>query len=216
MGRRGDEQIGQVDGHKRIGLAGGQFHRQVIDFSGTAQGRHARCRNAHLAGIKMNRVFVQHLAHVPDDRIGIQGRAIVELHAWTQLEGPFGFVGCPHRPRGGQSRADPAGCIGFGQVPVGQGVVHRDTGEPVAFKALVRLPQGAGNVGCRHGNAQDFFLRLNGHGDGAEPHPDSHGERPGCGQTRGKDRPLHHQDSSKSALKKCAPDLGNQQIGPVS
>ena len=192
MRGRGHEQIGQVQGQEGIGFAGGQLNRQLVNLAGAAQGGHARSGHAHLAGVKVNGIFVQHFLHVPDNRIGVDGRTVMELDAGAQFEGPLGFVGGIHRPRGGQAGDQHAGGIGLGQVPLRQCVVHRDAGEAVAFKTLIGLTQGAGNVGGGHGNAQHLFLRLHGQAHGAQTDANGQGHgRRRRGAKNGEAEPFH-------------------------
>ena len=162
LGGRGHEQVGEVDGQKCVGFAGGQLHRQVIDLARRAQGGHARGGHAHLAGVEVDGVLVEHLGHVPHHRIGVEGRAVMELDARPQLEHPLGLVLVVHGPCGGEGRNQHAGGIGLGQIPLGERVIDGDAGEAVALKPLVGLAQRARNVGCRHGNAQHFFLGQGG------------------------------------------------------
>lgn len=164
LSARGHEEVRQVDRQKRVGFAGGELDCQVVNFARAAQGGHAGCRDTHLAGVKMRRVFVQHFSHIPNHRIRIQRGTVMEFHTGSQLEDPFGFVFRIHRPAGCQARDEHTGSIGFGQVPVGQGVIHGDPRKTVALEALIGLSQCSGNICCGHGNAKHFFLghrRLN-------------------------------------------------------
>ena len=167
---RGHEQVGQVGGQKRVGLAGGQFHRQVVNLAGAAQRGHAGRRHADLAGVELHRVLVQHLAHVPHHCVGVEGRAVMELHTGAQLEHPLGLVLGVHHPGHRHARNHHAGRVGLGQIPLRQRVINRDTSETVALEALVRLAQRAGNVRRRHGDAQGFVLRQQGGGRQGQRH----------------------------------------------
>ena len=84
--------VGQIKRQERVGLVRGQLDRQFVELSGRASRGHAAGGHAHLAGIKVRRVLVQHLAHVPDHSVGVKGAGAVELHAQAQLEEPIGLT----------------------------------------------------------------------------------------------------------------------------
>ena len=158
----GHEQVGQVQRQERVGLAGCQLNRHVVDLAGAAQRGHARGGHADLAGVEVHGLLVEHLADVPYHRIGVEGRAIVELHARAQLEHPLGLVLGINRPGGGQTGDQHAGRIGLRQIPVRERVVHGNAGEAVALEALVGLAERARDVRRCHGDAQDLLLRGRG------------------------------------------------------
>ena len=49
--------------------------------------------DADLVGREVRRVLVEHLLDVPDDGVGLEVRAVMELDAGAQLERPLGLVG---------------------------------------------------------------------------------------------------------------------------
>ena len=157
--RRGHEQVGQVDRDEAVRLLGGQLDRVVVDLARRHQVRHAADGDADLVGREVRRLLLEDLLDVPDDGIGLQVGAVMELHALAQLEDPLGLVGRIDGPFGGEARDQHARLVGRRQVPVREGVEQRNAGEAVALEALVRLPCGAGNVGGRHRHAENFLLR---------------------------------------------------------
>ena len=159
VGRRDHEQVGEVDRKEAVGLRGCQFDREIVDLAGRAERRHARGGDADLIGGEMGRVLVQHLAHVPDDGVGVEIGPVMEFHARPQLEGPLVLVGRVHRPRGREAGDQHRRLLGRAQVPMGQRVEHRDAGEAVTLEALVRLAVRAGDVRRRHADAENLFLR---------------------------------------------------------
>ena len=87
----------------------------------------------------------------------------MKLDAWAQFKDPFLFVVGIDSPRSCQPWDHRARDIRLGEVPLRQGVVHRDAGETIALETLVRLTQCTWDVSGRHSNAQDFFLRRGRH-----------------------------------------------------
>ena len=124
----------------------------------------------------MRGIFIQNFLYVPDDGIGIDGRAVVKLNAWAQLENPFCLIVRVDGPRSGQARDHSAGCVRLSEVPLCQGIVHGDAGKPVALEALVRLTERAWNVCGGHADTQDFFLRRGGHRSGDRKCRGEHGK----------------------------------------
>ncbi|KAG1187492.1 hypothetical protein G6F35_014438 [Rhizopus arrhizus] len=90
----------------------------------------------------------------------------MEHHARAQLEHPLGLIGGIHVPGQGQAGNQHTGAVLLGQVPLGQAVVHRNTGEAVALEPLVRLAQRARDVPRRHTDAQHLFGMRRGRREG--------------------------------------------------
>ena len=76
-----------------------------------------------------------------------------------QLEHPFRLVVRIDGPLRRQAGDHDARLVGRGQVPLGQGVVHRNAGKPVPFESLVGLAERARDVRGGHADAQRA-LRL--------------------------------------------------------
>ncbi len=151
------EQVGQVVRQEGVRLGRGQLHRQVVDLARRAQRRHPRCGHADLAGVELLRGLVQHLADVPHDRVGVEGRAVMELDVGAQLEDPSGLVLGVHLPFGRKPGDQQARAVALAQIPLRQAVIHRNAAEAVALEALVRLAERSGNVGRGHADAQYLF-----------------------------------------------------------
>ncbi|MEY9756525.1 hypothetical protein ABIE73_003920 [Bradyrhizobium yuanmingense] len=121
------------------------------------QRRHARGRDADLAGVELRRILLQHLLDVPHHRVGVERRAVMEGDAGAQLEDPFGLVGIVDLPLGGKAGDHHARLVGRGQVPAGQRIVHGEAGKAVALKTLIGLAERARNIGSSHADAQHSF-----------------------------------------------------------
>ncbi len=98
--------------------------------------------------------LVEHFLEVEDRRVGVESGAVVELHAFAQLEHPLGLVFGVHRPALGETGDDHAGFLGRREIPHGERIEQREPGEAIAFEAAVGLAGGRGNVGCGHADAR--------------------------------------------------------------
>jgi len=155
--------LGEVDRQQGVGRRRRQLDSHVVDLAGAAQVRHARSRDADLTGVEVRCILLEHLLDVPDHRVGVEIGAVVELHAGTQLEDPFGLVVGRDVPFGRKAWDHHARLVGGGEVPGGEPLVHRVAGEAVALKTLVRLTERSRNVGRGHADAHDC-LRTCRHG----------------------------------------------------
>ncbi|MGY3427164.1 hypothetical protein ACVWZW_007668 [Bradyrhizobium sp. F1.13.4] len=148
------EEIGEVDRQEAVGLLGGELDGHVVDLLRGCQRRHARGRDADLAGVELRRVLLQHLLDIPHHGVCVERRTVMEGDTRPQLESPFCLVGIVDLPLGGKAGDHHARLVGRGQIPAGERVVHGEAGEAVAFKTLIGLTQRARNIGSSHGDAQ--------------------------------------------------------------
>ena len=118
MGRRGHEQVRQVDG-EGVGLPGGQLDGVVIDLARRHQCRHAAHRDADLIGREMDRALVQHLIDVPDDGVGRESEPSWNLtplrslktHLVLSAESTLHSVAMPGITTLGLSAEDKSHCV---------------------------------------------------------------------------------------------------------
>lgn len=120
--RRGEVEIGDAGRQDRVGRLGGDADDHV-----------ALDRGAGLAGeeadVLAGEVGVERPVDARHDRLGVEGRAVVELDAGTDGEEPVGVVGA--RPLGGEERND----LAVGGIEAGQrldDVALEDAGVDVA------------------------------------------------------------------------------------
>ena len=103
VGRRGHEQVREVDGQEGVRLGGRQLDGHGVERLGGAQCRHPRGGDADLIGRELRRRLVEHLADVPRHRGRVERRAVVELHPRAECEHPLRLVvpGSPSTRRRG-------------------------------------------------------------------------------------------------------------------
>src|SRR5262249_58316162 len=104
---------------------------------------------------EVRRALLESAVEIPDHGIGVEGGAVVEAYATTQLERPFLAVAGILLPALGEARHDVGGGICFAQVPVDEGVeggqAHEAPSKPllgtpvvvgtsVAVMAMRRVP----------------------------------------------------------------------------
>jgi hypothetical protein len=96
---------------------------------------------------------IEHLAHVPDHGIGVQGRAIVELHAGRSLNTHLVLSLASTAQEVAKPGISTLGAFSvLDRIPVRERVVHGDAGEAVALETLVRLTHACGE--CRRQSCQ--------------------------------------------------------------
>ena len=174
---RGHVEVGEIDRQQRVGRGRGQLDGHLVDRLGAAQVRHARGRDADLAGVEMRCVLLQHLLDVPHHGVGVEVRAVVEFHARAQLEDPFGLVGRRDRPFGRDAGDHHARLVGGGEIPGGEALIHRVAGEAVALETLVGLADGLWNIRRRHADAHGL-RRCGGHQRRQKPRCERRGGEP--------------------------------------
>ncbi len=161
-----EENVGHVVGDQRVHHAGRELDGVFVDRLVADQRRDARPHLGELLGIELRRLVVQDLVEVPDHGIGVERRAVMELHTLAQLEDPALGIAFDRRPFGGEAGLDVGDGVGLGEVPVHQSVVDRVAGEAKALETLVRLAGGEGNVGCCHADAQGALRKGRHRGSG--------------------------------------------------
>ena len=154
---------------------GGQFHGEVVDLAVGFHHRDAPARDGAARRVELRAVVAEEAIEVPDHRIGIEGRAVMEGHAATQVEAPFLRVVRVLLPALSEARAQPRHLVAARQVPQHQRFEHRIAEEAHPLEAVVRHAGGGRHVGRGHGDAQGARLLLRQRGAGAE-------------QQRGRDR----------------------------
>jgi hypothetical protein len=75
-------------GEERVDDLGLHLDGHVVDLPVTRDRRQARSDLRGLALVELRCLGVEHLVEVPDHGVGVEGRAVMELHAVAQLEGP--------------------------------------------------------------------------------------------------------------------------------
>ncbi len=144
--RRRDQEPQHLVGKQRVDRLGGDLHRHGVEL---LVGRHRRQARAHLRGLALvvvGRLGVEHLVEVPDHRVGVEGRAVVELDPLAQAEDPVAAIRGVALPRGGEPRHQLARPVGDVELPGDQGIVEGESGELVAPRAAVRLAGGERQV----------------------------------------------------------------------
>ena len=102
----------------------------------------------------MGRVGTQDFFKIPDHRVGVEIRSIMEFDAFAQGEGPFGGIVWVHTPACCKAGDQRNRFVRGGQVIRDQGFEHLIAHEAHPFGPLVGLTIGQGHVASRHGNAQ--------------------------------------------------------------
>ena len=158
-GRRGGQDVGH---HPReVGRHDGrrQGDRVVVDLLVAGQDRHARAHDADGAGLELRAVLVEDALEVPDHGVGVEIRAVVELHALPQMEDPGLLVVRRLLPFLGQARPQGGELVGLGEVEQDHALEDREAQEAHALEAVVGHAGRGRDVRRRHGDAQHLVLR---------------------------------------------------------
>ena len=115
--RARDQEPQELIREERIDRLGLDLDLHVTGLPVAQQAGQARPHLRRLAGVELRRVLVEDLLEVPDHGIGVERRAVVELHARAQLEGPQRLVGLAHLPLGRQARDHLARPVGRRRAP---------------------------------------------------------------------------------------------------
>ena len=109
--RARDQEPQELIGKERVDRLGLDLDLHVAGLAVAQQARQARPHLRRLAGVELRRVLVEDLLEVPDHGIGVERRAVMELHAGAQLERPQGLVGVarPSTRSRGRGSSFPAG-----------------------------------------------------------------------------------------------------------
>jgi hypothetical protein len=118
--------------------------------------RHGGAYDRRGGRIVLRRLVVVDPPHVPDHRVGVELRAVVELHTLPHLADPAQRVGLVGVPCSEQAWRDVSQLVGVGEVPVDDGIVGRvaEKSEPLA--AVVGNAVRCGQVRRGHADAQDL------------------------------------------------------------
>jgi hypothetical protein len=157
VGRAGDQEPQHLIGKERIDRLGLYLHRHVVDLLVARDRRQARANLRRLALVELRRVLVEDLFEVPQDGVCVEGRTVVELHAWPELEGPQRLVGVVDLPFGGEAGDQLARPVGDIKLPGDQRIVDREAGELVGASAAIGLAGGERDVGQRDAVAHDLL-----------------------------------------------------------
>ena len=154
------EHLCELIGKSRVGVERGHLDGVIVDLAVALQRKEPAAHLCGLLRIELRSGLVIDLLHVPDDRVGIEIRAVVELHAFAELERPPGLVLVIHAPFGGETGGERRRDLGIVELPVDEGVVHRIAHVTITFAAAVRLPGRERDFRKRHADAQRFRLRV--------------------------------------------------------
>ena len=155
--RRGDEEPEKLVGEEAVHRLGGQLHRHRVELPPGGQRGQPRPHLRRLALVELRRLRVHDLLEVPDHRLGVEGRAVVEGHARPQRQRPALAVRRVGLPGGRQPRHQLARPVGDVHLPGDERVVDRVARELVGPRAAVGLPRGEGDIGHRDAVAQHPF-----------------------------------------------------------
>ena len=148
---RGNQEPQHLIGEDAVHGFGGDFHRHGVNLAPRCNGRQARAHLRRLAIVKMRRLLIEHFLEIPDHRIGIEIRPVMEFHAWPQPKNPaltirpIGLPGCR------KTRHELPGPVRHIHFPGNQRVIQRIAGELISARAAIRLAGGLRDIG--HGNA---------------------------------------------------------------
>src|SRR5262249_61051233 len=88
LGGAGDQEINDNIGEIAHWTVGAHLDREVVDLSPSLQPRIAGPGNSRALRLELLSLRVEEPLQVPNHGVGIEVRAVVELHAATQREGP--------------------------------------------------------------------------------------------------------------------------------
>ena len=144
------EGVGQVVDHQRVCTLGLKING--VGVNGTNIDHRSK-QFLHLGGIGLSAVQREH--HV----LGIKGSAVVEGHAFTELEAPYIRVTRQGRPLGRQRRDDCAGHVALQQRIIN--LVCQSVGRALVLRMRIKRQRVTGarpadglSRGCRDGQAQ--------------------------------------------------------------
>jgi hypothetical protein len=193
VGRTGDQEPQHLIGKERVDSLGLYLDRHVVDLLVTRDRGQARPDLRRLALVELRRVLVEDLFEVPDNGVGVEGRAVVELDARPELEGPQRLVALVDRPFGGEAGDQLAGPVGDIHLPGDQRIVDGEAGELVGAGAAIGLAGGERDIGHRDAVAHDLFLGARRCAEACRQ-----GEGAGAGQNRATRKlGLDHEDLPK-------------------
>ena len=141
-------------GEQRTRDLGGDCHGLGVDLFGVGEVGQVGARQGELLRVPLRRLFVE-AAEVPHDGVGVEGAAVMELHAVAQGEQPTLVVLGVDVPLGGEAGLDGGGLIGAAEVPVDERVVQAEADEAESLEALVGGAAGGGDVARGHGDGED-------------------------------------------------------------
>ena len=158
LGRARHQEPQHLIGEERVDRLGLDLDLHLAGLPVAGDRRQARAHLRGLALVELRRVLVEDLLQVPDDGVGVEGRAVMELHAVAQREGPQGLVRLVHLPLGGEAGDQLARPVGDIELPGDERIVEREAGELVGTGATVGLARRQRHVG--HGDAEAHHLLL--------------------------------------------------------
>ena len=136
---------------------------RVVGERGDAEVHERRHPRAVLRG-----VLVEEPVEVPQHRVGVEVRSVMELDALAEPERPLRLVVRVHLPALREPRNEPGGLVGGAHVPVDERVVEHEAHEAEPFEPLVGLSPGEGNVGRGHPDPQGPSGTGGGGGDAGD------------------------------------------------
>ena len=140
--RRGEQQVDHHGGEVRGHLRGGDLHRLVVYLPVGADDGRAGPGDARALRLELRAVVLVVAVEVPDHRVRVERRAVVELDALAQVEGPELLVGGILLPALGQRRDDPRELVRALEVPLHQTLEDRVAEEAHPLEAVVGHARG--------------------------------------------------------------------------
>src|SRR5262249_61618741 len=121
------------------GARGREFDGGVVDRAIAIVGKVGGAAAVDSGGLRveLRRALLESAVEIPDHGLGVEGGAVMEAYATTQLERPFLAVAGILLPALGEARNDVGGRICFAQVPVDKGVEGGEAHETHALETVV-------------------------------------------------------------------------------
>ena len=141
-------------------LRGCQRDGVVVDLLPRGEDRHARTHDAGRRGLELRAVLVEDSLQVPDHGVGVEISAVVEFHAFPEVEYPGLFVVRCLLPALGKAGPQGGELVGFRKVEEDQALEDRKAEEAHALESVVRHARGGGDIRRRHGDAEGLLLCL--------------------------------------------------------
>ncbi len=154
--RAGDQHAGQQIGQEAERILGGDDDGLVVDLLERIHHRHGGAHDRRGRRIVLRRLVVVDAAEVPDHRIGVELRAVMELHALANVADPAQRIGLVGMPGGEQPGRDVGKLVGVREVPVDDRVVGGIAEEAEPFAAVVGNAVGGRQICRGHADAKDL------------------------------------------------------------